>query len=125
MDKKSRLLEILSLLTILVAAVICGTQSLRAAQGTRDLSFGTITNVRCRGRRLDMNLKTANETLHLYTTNYLKKVEFTAANFTPKGKLDPCKEITGFKAKAIFYDIPHRPKDGELISVELTKPKSQ
>lgn len=124
MDKKSRLLRTLSLLTILVAAVICGTQFLRAAERTRDLSFGTVVNVRCRGRRLDMNLKTPNETLHLYTANYFK-VEFTASNFQPKGKLNPCKEITGFKAKAIFYDIPHRPKDGELISVELTKPESQ
>jgi hypothetical protein len=116
-----------SLPHLLLVLALCGasaTAARGAARVSRDLSFGVIKSVRCRGRRLDMNLKTSDGALHLYSTNY-SKVDFTAANFTPKGKLNPCKEITGMKAKTIFYDVPRHADEGELISVELTRPDRQ
>ena len=82
--------------------------------------MGVIKEVHCKGRRLDMNLQTPREMLHLYSSNYFN-VEFTAENFTPSGKLNPCRQIQGMHARAIFYDIPGRPNDGELISVNLSK----
>jgi hypothetical protein len=111
---------------LIFGVVLCGVAAASgySADRTRDLTIGTIKNVRCRGRRLDMDVKNQQGTMHLFTANYFK-MDFTAENFKPKGKLDPCKEITGMKATAVFYDVPRRPDQGELISVQLSKPESQ
>jgi hypothetical protein len=124
MDKKNNPHRNFALALLLITAGTWSMKPLGAAQGARDLSIGVVKDVRCRGRRLDMNLKTAKETMHLYTANYFK-VDFTAANFKTEGKLNPCKEITGMKATVVFYDVPRRPNEGELISVELTKLQEQ
>ena len=102
-----------------IALLVTFTGGASAAQhGERDLSDGVIKSVVCRGRRLDMQLQTHEQLLHLYTANYFK-VRFSAEGFQPKGTLNPCRDIRGMKAQAIFYDVPRRPNDGILISVEL------
>jgi hypothetical protein len=90
------------------------------ARGPRDLTDGVIKDVHCRGARLDMDLQTTHETMHLFTRNYFK-IDFSALDFTPSGKVNPCREIKGMKARVVFYDIKGRPDEGELISVELRK----
>lgn len=111
--------------SLILAIAVCALAApASAAERTRDLSIGTITKVECHGRRLEMSLKTPHETLHLTTANYLK-LDLEAENFTVKGKLNPCKEMEGYNATAIFYDVPRRPNDGDLISIHLYKPKSK
>jgi hypothetical protein len=95
----------------------------RAARRQRDLSDGIIKSVTCHGRSLQMTLQTQHQLLRLSTADYFK-VDFSATNFKTKGALNPCKEINGMKAQAIFYDVPRRPNDGVLISVELSKQPS-
>jgi hypothetical protein len=97
-------------------------RSRRAGRGPRDLSDGVIKSVTCYGKRLQMRLQTQHQLLRLYTADYFK-VDFSAANFKPKHTINPCEEIRGMRAQAIFYDVPGRPNDGVLISVELKRPK--
>ncbi len=105
-----------------VAGSMTAARAAPPRHGPRDLSDGIIKRVTCRGRSLHMALQTPHQLLQLSTDNYFR-VDFTATNFKPKGTLNPCKEMVGMKAQAIFYDVPHHPNEGVLISVQLTKPK--
>jgi hypothetical protein len=104
----------------LPAAAGLRSRKQNGARGPRDLTDGVIKEVHCRGARLNMDLQTAHETMHLFTNNYFK-VDFSALGFTPTGKVNPCREIKGMKARVVFYDIKGRTDEGELISVELRK----
>jgi hypothetical protein len=45
----------------------------------------------------------------------------TAANFTPKGDLNPCTDIEGLKAKVQYAEVSDKSVAGQIISVELSK----
>lgn len=89
-------------------------------RGPRDLAVGVIKTVKCDGLSLDMEFNAQRQELHLYTDNYFK-IQFSALNFEPKGKLNPCREIQAMRARISYYDIKGHPGEGELISVELRK----
>ena len=88
--------------------------------GPRDLADGIVRKVICKGPALKLSLATPEGILNLHTANYFD-VRFSASNFTLKGKLNPCRQIQGMKAEAIFYDVPKHPNQGYLLSVELKK----
>ena len=51
--------------------------------------------------------------------NDFKQIDFTAANFTPKGDLNPCTDIEGLKAKVQYAEVSDKSVAGQIISVEL------
>jgi tetratricopeptide (TPR) repeat protein len=58
--------------------------------------------------------------LSLYNNNYYD-IEFSAANFTPQGELQPCKELEGMKAKVQYFATADKTVDGQIVSVEMSK----
>jgi tetratricopeptide (TPR) repeat protein len=47
---------------------------------------------------MELRLETATKKLSFYSNNYYK-VEYSAANFTPKGEVHPCEDLEGMKAE--------------------------
>ena len=62
----------------------------------------------------------AGKTISLYSNNYLH-IEFSAANFTPQGKMNPCTMIEGMKARVVYAEVSDKLIAGQILSVELTK----
>jgi hypothetical protein len=60
------------------------------------------------------------QAVSLYRNDF-NQVEFTAANFTPKGDLNPCTDIEGLKAKVQYAEVSDKSVAGQIISVELSK----
>jgi tetratricopeptide (TPR) repeat protein len=90
-------------------------------QGPRDESEGVIKSVTCSSPAvLDMVFQTHHQILLLHSDNYFQ-VEYRALNFTPRGELNPCQQISGMKARAVFYDVKGHAEKGILISVDLMK----
>lgn len=87
--------------------------------GPRDESNGVIKSVTCSApASLDMVFQTVHRTLHLHTDNYFQLV-YNPINFVPRGVLNPCTQIAGMKAHAVFYDVEGHPGEGDLISLGL------
>jgi tetratricopeptide (TPR) repeat protein len=96
-------------------------QSDPAQRGKRDMLIGTIQDVQCDlPAVMKMTFVSGKISIALFSENYFA-VEYSAINFTPTGELHPCQDIKGMKAKVFFYDLKGKPKEGELISVELRK----
>jgi hypothetical protein len=53
--------------------------------------------------------------------NDFNQIEFTAANFAPKGDLNPCTDIEGMKAKVGYAEVSDKTVAGQILSVELSK----
>jgi tetratricopeptide (TPR) repeat protein len=82
---------------------------------------GTIQGVTCSDRVvIELKLVGAKATLQLYNNNYYD-IEFSAANFTPQGDLQPCKDIEGLKAKVQYFATADKSVDGQIVSVELSR----
>lgn len=92
----------------------------KRVRGEKDMADGQIKSVTCKGRAMNMVFDGSYETLHLFTANYFK-VEFSAINFTPHGKMNPCKTAKGMYARVYYYHIKGKPHEGELISVQFRK----
>ena len=91
----------------------------RELRGVRLAVSGTVKDVQCvEPARLDLKLDTGGRTVALHSENYFK-VDFTAANFTPKGELKPCTDLKGVAAR-IEYVQPAA-KKGQIVSVEMRK----
>ena len=60
------------------------------------------------------------KTISLYSNNYLH-IEFSAANFTPQGKMNRCTMIEGMKARVVYAEVSDKLIAGQILSVELTK----
>jgi len=60
------------------------------------------------------------KTIALYTNNYYK-LDLTALGFEPKGEMNMCKEIEGFKARVRYADSSDKSVDGQVVSIELRK----
>jgi hypothetical protein len=56
----------------------------------------------------------------VYSNNY-RHIEFSAANFTPQGTMDPCTMIEGMKARVVYAEVSDKSIAGQILSVELTK----
>jgi len=53
--------------------------------------------------------------------NDFRQIEFSATNFTPKGDINPCKDIEGLKGKVEYTEVSDKSVAGQILSVELTK----
>jgi tetratricopeptide (TPR) repeat protein len=89
--------------------------------GPKHMAVGVIRGVQCSyPAAIEFHLETVKKPVSLYSNNYFK-IEFTALGFTPKGNLDPCKDIEGMKARAQYAESSDKSVDGQVIAVELRK----
>ena len=82
---------------------------------------GIISEVACsKTQGLKFTLISKPKNLHFYTDNYFD-VAFRAANFTPKGVMNPCSDLEGMQARIIYRPVKGSPDEGQLVEVQLTR----
>jgi predicted Zn-dependent protease len=92
-----------------------------APLGPKKVAKGKLENVQCSYPAV-MKLKVENGTksLELLARNYYK-VQFSALNFKPSADLNPCKDLEGLTGKVEYYEAASAGKEGQIISIELSK----
>jgi hypothetical protein len=87
----------------------------------KHLAAGVIRGVQCSYPTvIEFHLDTVKKPVSLYSNNYFK-LDFTALGFTPKGNLDPCKDIEGMKARVQYVESSDKSVDGQVIAIEFRK----
>ncbi len=82
---------------------------------------GTLRGVQCWYLTvMTLSVQEARETIYLYSNNYFR-IDFSAANFTPEGKLNPCSTIEGMKARVEYAEVSDKSIAGQILSIELSK----
>jgi tetratricopeptide (TPR) repeat protein len=94
-----------------------------APTGPHHVVRGLLRNVHCRYPSI-LTLSVAQlgraPAVSLYRNDF-RQVEFSATNFTPKGDINPCRDIEGLKAKVEYAEVSDKSVAGQILSVELTK----
>jgi tetratricopeptide (TPR) repeat protein len=92
-----------------------------APSGTKHEVLGTIRHVACSGNTvMDFQVVTLKKTIALYSNNYYE-LDLSALGFEPKGAMNVCKDIEGFKARVRYADSSDKSVDGQVVSIELRK----
>ena len=60
------------------------------------------------------------KTLKFFSPSF-KKITYRTMNFEPKGDLDPCKDLNGFRARVEYLAVDDPNYAGQAVTVELTK----
>lgn len=69
---------------------------------------------------LTVILAVRGQTIQLYRNSYYK-VRFSAVNYTPKGDLNPCTDLTGLKAKVVYSEVNATGVAGQILAMQLSK----
>jgi Tfp pilus assembly protein PilF len=94
------------------------TEELR---GPKYIVTGVIRGVQCTYPAvIEFKVQAAGKSFDVYSNNYFK-VDFTAANFTPKQDIHPCADLEGFKARIEYSPVSDKSVDGQIASVQLSK----
>jgi Tfp pilus assembly protein PilF len=94
------------------------TEELR---GPKYIVTGVIRGVQCTYPAvIEFKVQAAGKSFDVYSNNYFK-VDFTAANLTPKQDIHPCADLEGFKARIEYSPVSDKSVDGQIASVQLTK----
>jgi Tfp pilus assembly protein PilF len=89
--------------------------------GPRRTVMGTLRAVQCSPpATMNLQVESAAKPLGLRTRNYYK-VKYSALNFTPTDRLNPCKDLEGMKAKVEYFEDVNGSAEGQIVSIELTK----
>lgn len=89
--------------------------------GAHHVVSGVIRNVQCSEPSvLALSLDESGKEIALYNNNFYK-IEFTTANYEPKGDILPCTDIEGMKARVGYAEVSNANVDGQIISIELSK----
>lgn len=89
-------------------------------KGPHHFLAGALQNVQCHSAGIVLTLVAKNKTMTLHSGNYYK-IGFTALGFTPKGDLNPCKDLEGKPAKVEYVDSPNKPGTGYVVAIEVHK----
>ncbi len=82
---------------------------------------GVIREVQCSGAAaFELKVKGQSSPVSVYTNNYFK-LDFRAANFTPKGEIHPCSDLDGMRAEVKYFATADKTSDGQIVSIELWK----
>jgi tetratricopeptide (TPR) repeat protein len=82
---------------------------------------GTLHNVRCAYPSvITMNVESLGGTVFLYSNDF-GKLDFKAADYTPQGKLHPCTQLEGRKARVTYAGVSDKSVNGQIVSVLLSK----
>ncbi|HET9098887.1 MAG TPA: tetratricopeptide repeat protein [Acidobacteriaceae bacterium] len=89
--------------------------------GVKHTVRGVIGSVQCYYPAvLTLGMVAGGKTISLYSNDFLH-VNFSAANFTPQGMMNPCAMIEGMKARVVYAEVSDKSMAGQILSVELTK----
>ena len=89
--------------------------------GTKHSARGILKSVQCYFPAImTLTVMQQGNSISLYSNNY-RHIEFSAANFTPQGTMDPCTAIVGMKARVNYAEVSDKSIAGQIISVELTR----
>jgi tetratricopeptide (TPR) repeat protein len=91
--------------------------------GPRHTARGVLRDVHCSYPTVltfSVNQAGKAPAVSLYRNDF-NQIEFTAANFAPKGDLNPCTDIEGMKAKVGYAEVSDKAIAGQILSVELSK----
>jgi tetratricopeptide (TPR) repeat protein len=69
---------------------------------------------------MELSLETSAKKLSFYSNNYYK-VEYSAANFTPKGEVHPCEDLEGMKAEVEYFTTADKTVDGQIVGIMMIK----
>ena len=89
-------------------------------KGPHRFLVGTLQNVQCHTPGIDLAVSAKGKTMALHSGNYYK-IEFSALGFTPKGDLNPCKDIEGMSAKVEYVESSAKPAVAYVVAIELHK----
>jgi Tfp pilus assembly protein PilF len=82
---------------------------------------GVIRGVTCGyPATMQLRVETGSKKLSLYNNNYYK-VEYSAANFTPKGDVHPCEDLEGMKAEVEYFATADKTVDGQIVGIMMIK----
>lgn len=88
---------------------------------TRQVSEGTIRLAKCSTpSTIEITLDLSGGALMLYSDDFMK-IPFMAIDFTPKGVLNPCKDIQGLRARIAYHPAKSQPSQGEVVEIWLMK----
>jgi Tfp pilus assembly protein PilF len=89
--------------------------------GTRHTARGTLRSVQCYYPGvITLTVLQAGATISLYSNDY-PHLDFSAANYTPQGTLNPCTMIEGMKARVVYAEVSDKSIAGQILSIELFK----
>jgi hypothetical protein len=89
--------------------------------GVKHTVRGVIHSVQCYyPAMMTLNVTQGETTVSLYSNDF-PHVNFTAANFTPQGTMNPCSAIEGMKARIVYAEVSDKSIAGQILAVELTK----
>jgi tetratricopeptide (TPR) repeat protein len=91
--------------------------------GPKHTVIGTIKKVECSEPAVmdfvvEVTTKAGDKQVSLYTNDYFK-LDLSALGFTPKGEMNPCKDIEGMKARVAYAGSSDKSVDGLAIAIEL------
>lgn len=82
---------------------------------------GTLHNVQCAYPSvITMQVESAGGIVFLYNNDFAK-IDFRAADYTPQGKLHPCTQLEGRKARVTYGGVLDKSVNGQIVSVLLSK----
>jgi Tfp pilus assembly protein PilF len=89
--------------------------------GTRHTARGTLRSVQCYYPGvITLTVLQAGATVSLYSNDY-PHLDFSAANYTPQGTLNPCTMMEGMKARVVYAEVSDKSIAGQIVSIELFK----
>jgi len=69
---------------------------------------------------IQLRVENPTKKLSLYNNNYYK-VDYSAANFTPKGDVHPCEDLEGTKAEVEYFVTADKTVDGQIVGIMMIK----
>jgi tetratricopeptide (TPR) repeat protein len=89
--------------------------------GPKHEVIGVLHSIQCSYPSvMDFEVVGAKKTIKLYSNQYYN-LDLSALGFTPKGEMNPCKDLEGFKARVQYAESVDKSVDGQVVSVELRK----
>ena len=89
-------------------------------KGPHRFLVGTLQNVHCHASDIELTIAAKGKTMPLHSSNFYK-IGFTALGFTPKGDLNPCKDLEGMSAKVDYVESSAKPAAAYVVAIELHK----
>ncbi len=87
-------------------------------QGRRVKAEGTISEVTCRGRGMELQLDFGGLFVRLQASNY-EDVEYLATRWQPPPNFLPCQHLKNRKAEVTYVVVQEKPFIGEIVSIEV------
>ena len=90
-------------------------------KGPKRVARGTIRGVQCASPAIiDFRIEGSARSVRLYSNDFTA-LDYTVLGFLPAGKLHPCDEFEGMKARVSYVPSSDEAVDGQIVAMELRK----